>query len=251
MLRIENLSINVSEKTVINNFNLNVSNKEIHVIMGQNGIGKSTILRTIMGEDKYVITNGKIFFNDEDITNMEPYLRAQKGLYGILQNPTEIEGVSNAQMLRTAINAIKNTNVSIFEFNKKMGLICDELKLPRSFIHRNVNEGMSGGEKKKNEMLHLWMLEPTCILLDEIDSGLDIDSIHVVGNSLRKYFDTHDCSIIIVTHQLSLLDLLKPTHVHVIKDGKIFESGNYDLAKKIIKNGFDETFDISQSGNYE
>ena len=166
MLKIVDLSVNIDNKNILHNFNLNINKGEIHAIMGPNGIGKSTICKTIMGSEDYKITNGKIYFNAEDLENLQTNERALKGIYLVDQSPIEIPGVTNAERLRRAISIKTGKNVPIFEFNKKMEEYCDKLHIPHSFIHRGINEGMSGGERKKCELLHLWMLEPKLIILD-------------------------------------------------------------------------------------
>jgi len=164
--------------------------------------------------------------------------RARLGIYLINQSPIEIEGVSNSEMLRTALGEKLGTHVDIFEFNKKVTDACQILNLDKSFIHRGINEGMSGGERKKNELLHLFILEPSLIILDELDSGLDVDSLQVVCNALNTYLKKHDASVLIITHHTSILDLIKPNYVHFLSNGSIVLSGDYTLAKKIEKEGF-------------
>ena len=187
MLTIKNLSVSVGEKEILKDFNLTVNEKEVHAIMGPNGIGKSTICKTIMGDPNYIVTSGSIFYNDTDLLKLNVSERARLGIYLLNQSPIEIPGVSNAEMLRLRLNENNPNPISIFDFNKKMTSICEKLDIPKSFIHRGINEGMSGGERKKNELLHLWMLEPSLIILDELDSGLDIDSLKTVTNSLNEY----------------------------------------------------------------
>ena len=206
MLKIVDLSVNIDNKNILHNFNLNINKGEIHAIMGPNGIGKSTICKTIMGSEDYKITNGKIYFNAEDLENLQT-------------NET-------------------GKNVPIFEFNKKMEEYCDKLHIPHSFIHRGINEGMSGGERKKCELLHLWMLEPKLIILDELDSGLDVDSLNIVCQNLNEYFNTHDCGILLITHHKDLVEKLNATHIHIIKDGTIVSEGGQELAEKIEKEGY-------------
>ena len=186
MLTIKNLSVSVGEKEILKDFNLAVNEKEVHAIMGPNGIGKSTICKTIMGDPNYIITSGSIFYNDTDLLKLNVSERARLGIYLLNQSPIEIPGVSNAEMLRLRLNENNPNPISIFDFNKKMTSICEKLDIPKSFIHRGINEGMSGGERKKNELLHLWMLEPSLIILDELDSGLDIDSLKIFRNSSQS-----------------------------------------------------------------
>ena len=239
MLTIKNLSVSVGEKVILKDFNLTINENEVHAIMGPNGIGKSTICKTIMGDPNYIVTSGSIFYNDTDLLKLNVSERARLGIYLLNQSPIEIPGVSNAEMIRLRLNENNPTPISIFDFNKKMTSICEKLDIPKSFIHRGINEGMSGGERKKNELLHLWMLEPSLIILDELDSGLDIDSLKTVTNSLNEYLETHPkASILLVTHHEPLLNMLNASNIHIMKDGHIIKSGDLSLAKEIENQGY-------------
>lgn len=238
MLNIKNLSVKINKKEILKNFNLNINLGETHALMGPNGIGKSTICKTIMGDPNYIITSGKIIFDSKDLLKLNVSERAKAGIFLLFQNPIEIPGVTNAEMLRLSLSEKTGQNVSIFEFNQKMENICDDLNIPHSFIHRGINDGMSGGERKKNELIHLWMLEPKLIILDELDSGLDIDSLKTVCDSLNKYKKEHKCSILIISHHASILEKLNTTHVHIMSNGKIVKSGNISLAQGIEKEGY-------------
>ena len=193
MLKINNLTVKADNKEILHDFNLNINDGEIHVIMGPNGIGKSTIVNTIMGNKNYEVTEGSIEYNNEDLLKMDTTTRARKGLMLINQSPIAIEGVTNAEMLRSAIQEKNQERVNIFEFNKKLQDICKKLDIPTSFIHRNINDGMSGGERKKNELMHMWMLEPKFLMLDELDSGLDVDALKVCSNSIMEYYKEYKC----------------------------------------------------------
>ena len=241
MLKINNLTVNVFDKTILNRFNLNIGDGEIHALMGPNGVGKSTICKTILGDKNYQISEGEILYNSHLLNDMNTTERARLGIFLLNQNPIAIEGVSNAEMLRTVLSEKNDIPVDIFKFNNKMLEICKKIDLPANFIHRNINEGMSGGERKKNELLHLWMLEPSFIILDEVDSGLDVDAIKLVANSIMEYYNQYKPSILIITHHEAILDLIKPEYVHIIKDGTIVETGDINLAKNIEKNGFNGT----------
>ncbi len=238
MLKIENLRVEINNKKILNDFNLDLKLNEIHAIMGPNGIGKSTICKTIIGDPNYLVTEGKITFNSKNLLKLDITKRAKEGIYLVNQNPIEIPGVTNAEMLRVALFEKTGEIVNIYDFNKKLEETCDRLAIPRSFIHRGINEGMSGGERKKNELLHLWMLEPKLIILDELDSGLDVDSLKIVCDSLKEYQLNHQVSILIITHGPKLLKLLDVTHVHVLSEGKIIKSGDINLALKIGKEGY-------------
>ena len=240
MLKIENLSLKVEDKELLSNFNLEIKDGEIHAIMGPNGIGKSSICKAIMGDSKYEITNGKIFYNDMDLTNMDTTARAQKGIMLINQSPLAIEGVSNADMLRMAPANRDGHSIDLYKFNKKIQEVCKRLDIPASFIHRSINDGMSGGERKKNELMHMWMLEPKFLILDELDSGLDVDALKVCANSIMDYYESQNktVSILIITHHSNILDIIKPDFVHIIKDKHISFTGDISVAKKIEENGF-------------
>lgn len=237
MLKIQNLSVKINKKSILNDFNLNIKAHEIHIIMGPNGIGKSTICRIIMGDDNYE-NNGSIFFCDQNIDSLSVTERARLGIYVVNQNPMAIEGVTNSEMLRIVLKEKTGAYIPIFEFNKKINGICDKLNLDPSFIHREINVGMSGGERKKNELLHLYMLEPKLIILDEIDSGLDIDSLKVVAQSINEYYLSHECSILIITHHSNILKYLDINYVHVLNNGKIQITGGPELIEKIEREGY-------------
>ncbi len=251
MLQITNLTVMVDDKKILSNFNLTIPDGQIHVLMGHNGSGKSTLCKAIMHDSEYKITEGKIIYQDQDITNLTPTEIARAKVFYVNQNPMPIEGVTNAEMLRMALAEINQTQVGIFTLNQKLQEACDKLKLPHNFIHREINVGMSGGERKKNELLQMWILNPSLILLDEIDSGLDVDAINVVADNIKEYYELNHPTILIITHQKKLIDLLKPEQVHILDKGKIIASGDYSLAKKIENEGFAKTFDISGLGSNE
>lgn len=238
MLEVKDLTVKVQDKIILDKFNLKINLNEIHTIMGVNGAGKSTICKVIMGDPNYEVVCGTITFNNENLLKLDTTSRARLGIYLVSQSPIEIEGVTTSEMLRTALGEKNGKQVDIFEFNKKIMNACEILKLDKSFIHRGINEGMSGGERKKCELLHLFILEPTFIILDELDSGLDIDSLKIVSKALNKYLETHDASLLIITHHNSILEYLCPDYVHFLADGSIKKTGNYELAKEIEKNGF-------------
>ena len=238
MLKISNLSVMVDGKKLLTDFNLNINDGEVHVLMGPNGAGKSSLCKTIFNHPGYLVTNGSILYNGKDITNMDPSLISKEGIYIVNQSPISIDGVSNAEMLRIALEERTGEKVGIFKFNKKLEEVCNKLNIPKDFIFRGINEGMSGGERKKNELLHMWMLEPSFIILDEIDSGLDVDALKLVANNLLEYKKEYNPSILIVTHHEKLIEIFHPDYVHILKNGKIDESGNYDLALKVLKEGF-------------
>lgn len=249
MLTIKDLVVEAEDKTILSDFNLDIKTSEIHVLMGPNGIGKSTICKAIMHHPDYKITKGKIIYNNEDLVNMSTTEIARKGIFLLSQNPVEVEGITNAEMLRNVIGEKTNQKVDIFKFNKKLNEVCTMIELPKPFVHRDINFNMSGGEKKKNELLHLFMLEPSLIILDEIDSGLDVDALKTVGSSLRKYYDLYKPSILIITHHMDILKYFDNYQVHVLKDGKIVKSGKENLAKEIENKGFEANEPNGQDNN--
>ena len=244
MLKINNLNLYIKEKKLIDNLNLEINNNEIHVLMGKNGIGKSSIAKSIMGDNSYKV-EGNIIYNGEDITNMTIDERAKRGIYLINQNPIQVEGVTNAEMLRLAVSEKMGKPVNIFEFNKELENICKSIELDKSFIHREINVGCSGGERKKIELMHMWMLKPSFIILDEVDSGLDVDATKLVSNSLKEYIKIYKPSILIITHSSTLINTFENCFVHVLENGKIIKSGNKNLANEILEKGFKETFETN------
>ena len=236
MLSIKNLKVKVNEKVVLNNFNLDIQDGSIHVIMGPNGIGKSTLSRVIMGDNNYQVLDGNIIFNGEDITKYTTDVRSKLGIFLAMQNPLEIDGVSNQDFLRTAMSSHLGKQVGLYEFIKKCEDAADELKMDKNLIHRSLNVGFSGGEKKKNEVLQLKLLKPSFIILDELNSGLDVDSLKIVAKNIANYKkENPNTSILIITHLTNILEYIKPDYVHVMANGSIGKTGNYDLAKQIEK----------------
>ena len=251
MLKINDLEVQVNEKKILSNFNLNINDGEIHVIMGPNGIGKSTICKTIMGDSNYQVTKGSIIYNQEDLLKMDVTKRARKGVMLINQSPIAIEGVTNSEMLKSALQEKTGEHIDIFKFNKKLQEICQMLGLLNNFIHREINVGMSGGERKKNELMHMWVLEPSLILLDELDSGLDVDALKLCSENIMKYYQKYKPSILIITHHTSILDVIKPDFVHVIKNGRIVKTGSLELAKQIENEGFNGANEVEKKDRHE
>ena len=237
-LKIENLTVSVENKIILKDFNLEINSGEIHVLMGPNGIGKSTLTKVIMGDPNYKILEGFIYYDDTLINNMSVDERSRLGIFLGMQLPPQIEGVTNADFLRSAVSVREKDDFKLFEFIKSLDVTVDKLKMNSNMIHRGINQGFSGGERKKNEILQMFMLKPSLVMLDEIDSGLDVDSLKIVGNNVMDYFKEYKPGILLITHYERLLDYIKPTHVHIISDGKIIKTGDYSLVKEIEKNGF-------------
>ena len=241
MLKIEKLDVSINNKKILNNFNLTINDGEIHTVMGPNGVGKSTLSKVIMGDSYYKVLGGTITFNGDNILPLSVYERDKKGIFLAMQYPMEIEGVSNQDFLRTAISAVENKRVGLYDFILKCEKGSEELEMNKDLIHRSLNVGFSGGEKKKNEVLQIKLLKPKFIILDELDSGLDVDSLRIVGENIRQYKkDYPDTSILIITHHPKILEYLKPDYVHIIDNGVITKSGSYDLAIEIEKNGYSD-----------
>ncbi len=249
MLKIDNLTVKIEDKEILKNFSLTINDGEIVALMGPNGIGKSTICKVIMGDSNYEVTSGSIIYNGENLLDLSVNERSKRGIYLVSQNPMEIEGVTNADMLRAALEERTGEHTNFFEFNKMVTAICERLGLPSSFIHRGINESMSGGEKKKNELLHLLVLKPKFIMLDELDSGLDVDSLRILAEAIKEYLD-ETISVLIITHHKSILEYLVPDKVNIIKNGHIVKSGDRTLADYIEDSGF-STIDVGEKDNNE
>ena len=242
MLNITNLSVSIEGKSILKNFNLEVKPGEVHAIMGPNGTGKSTLAAVIAGRDNYNIDSGEISYLGQDLLGMAPELRAREGIFLGFQYPVEIPGVSMASFMRTAINEVrKHKGLSILsggEFLKLMEEKKNLVEIHSKLTTRSVNEGFSGGEKKKNEIFQMAMLEPKLAILDETDSGLDIDALKVVANGVNRMRSPQNATIII-THYQRLLEFIVPDFVHVLFNGKIVKSGGKELALELEKNGYE------------
>ncbi|MBK2016398.1 Fe-S cluster assembly ATPase SufC [Francisella tularensis] len=243
LLEIKDLHVSVGEqkKQILKGLNLTVKKGEVHAIMGPNGAGKSTLSNVLAGKDGYEITQGSITFDGKDLNDLSISERAAAGIFLSLQYPIEIPGVSNVQFLKTALNSIRKQNgedeIDAISFMKKLKENMQVLKIDQKYMSRGVNEGFSGGEKKRNEMLQLMMLEPKLTILDETDSGLDIDALQVVSqgaNSMRSA----DRSFLVITHYQRLLDHIQPDFVHVLADGKIVKTGGKELALELEEKGY-------------
>jgi Fe-S cluster assembly ATP-binding protein len=238
-LKIENLYVNVEGKEILKGVDLEIDLGKVHVLMGPNGSGKSTLANVLMGNPNYEVVRGKIFLDGEDITELSTDERAKKGLFLSFQYPEEITGVTLSNFLRTAYNSVKGENLDVVQFHKKLKEKMEELKMDESFRKRYVNEGFSGGEKKRSEILQMAILEPKYAILDETDSGLDADAIKIVGESVDK-MKSEERGILVITHYNRILRYISPDKVHILIDGKIVKEGEKELAEEIEENGFDE-----------
>ncbi len=243
ILEIKDLHVSVGNKEILKGINLTVKSGEIHAIMGPNGNGKSTLLQTIMGNPGYTVTKGSILFNGEDVLSMSVDTRSKKGLFLALQYPQEISGVTNSDFLRAAINARNEQPISLYKFIKEIDAGIKELKMKDDLAHRFVNDGFSGGEKKRNEILQMKLLKPAIAMLDEIDSGLDVDAIKLVSDAILKLKEETNLGLMVVSHYERFFTSIKPTHSHVIVDGKIVCEGDSELVLKIDSDGYDWLYD--------
>ena len=241
MLKISNLHASVEDKAIIKGLNLEVKPGEVHAIMGPNGAGKSTLGYVLSGRDGYEVTDGEILLNDKSIMDMEVEERAREGMFLAFQYPVEIPGVSNMEFMKESVNAMREQRgeeaLSAAEFLKLAKAACKQVQLPLDFLKRGVNEGFSGGEKKRNEIMQLILLQPSLAILDESDSGLDVDALQVVADGVNSQRDGKR-SFIVVTHYQRLLDYIKPDYVHILADGKIVKSGDASLALEVEKGGY-------------
>jgi Fe-S cluster assembly ATP-binding protein len=242
MLSIKNLHAKVDDKNILNGINLEVKAGEVHAIMGPNGSGKSTLASIIAGKEEYEITNGDIDLNGESIEDLSAEERAHKGIFLSFQYPVEIPGVSVTNFIKTAINETRKAKGQEEMPAKEMlKLLKDKsnlLEIDRKFLSRSINDGFSGGEKKRNEIFQMAMLDPSVAILDETDSGLDIDALRIVANGVNKLKSSKN-AVILITHYQRLLDYIVPDHVHVLYNGKIVKSGNKDLALELEAKGYD------------
>ena len=228
------------EKEILKGLNLSINTGEMHAIMGPNGTGKSTLASVIMGSPEYTVTKGSITLDGEDVLAMSVDERSKKGIFLAMQNPNEIPGITNSDFIKSALDARldKDKHVSLFRFIKDMDKAVSDLKMNPDLPHRYINEGFSGGEKKRNEILQMKMLKPHFAILDEIDSGLDVDALRIVGENVNDMKSDTFASLVI-THYQRLLDYIKVTHVHIMLDGRIVRSGGTELIEKIDNEGYD------------
>jgi Fe-S cluster assembly ATP-binding protein len=243
LLEIENLHVSVNNTAIIKGLNLSIGAGEVHAIMGPNGSGKSTLAQTLVGRDDYNITSGSIHYENKDISDMEADERARAGMFLSFQYPIEIPGVTNVYLLKAALNARRKAlgkpEIDAVEFMRFVKEKAALMEMDKKFLSRGVNEGFSGGEKKRNEIFQMAVLEPTLAILDETDSGLDIDALKVVANGVNQQ-RSPERAFLLITHYQRLLDYIKPDFVHVLADGKIIRSGDKSLALELEEHGYDD-----------
>ncbi|QCR36294.1 Fe-S cluster assembly ATPase SufC [Nissabacter sp. SGAir0207] len=241
MLSIKDLKVSVEDKEILKGINLEVKPGEVHAIMGPNGSGKSTLSATLAGREEYEVTDGDVLFRGKDLLELDPEERAGEGVFMAFQYPVEIPGVSNQFFLQTAVNAVRKYReqepLDRFDFADFIEEKIELLKMPSDLLTRSVNVGFSGGEKKRNDILQMAALEPSLCILDETDSGLDIDALKIVSNGVNALRDGKR-SFVIVTHYQRILDYIKPDYVHVLYQGRIVKSGDFTLVKQLEEQGY-------------
>lgn len=237
---IEGLKASIEGKEILKGINLQMKGGEVHAVMGPNGTGKSTLASALMGHPKYEVTAGSVTLDGENVLDMAVDERARAGLFLGMQYPSEISGVTNSDFLRSAINARREegSEISLIKFIRQMESKMKELEMNPEFLHRYLNEGFSGGEKKRNEILQMMMLDPKLVILDEIDSGLDIDALRIVANGVNA-LRSEDRGFLIITHYQRLLNYIKPDYVHVMMQGVIVKSGGPELSERLEAEGYD------------
>lgn len=243
MLSIKNINVSLKneDKKIIKDLSLEINDGETHAIMGPNGTGKSTLAKVIMGHYLFTLTGGEIFFNKTKLNDLTTDERAKLGIFLAMQDPTVIDGVTNSEFLKTSSEEITGKHIDYFKFITEVNNSLKDLEFSKDMIHRHVNAGFSGGEKKKNEVLQIKILKPKLIILDELDSGLDVDSLKIVCENINKYkSENPNTSILIITHYPRILEMIKPDYVHVMKNGTIVKTGDISLATLTEKVGYNE-----------
>ncbi len=241
ILEIKDLDAAIEDKKIIQNFNLSIKPGEVHVIMGPNGSGKSTLSKILAGHPSYQVNGGEIVFDEKDLLDLSPEQRSHEGLFLAFQYPIEISGVTNYDFLRIAYNEkqkyLKKPELDPLEFMTLTQTFLTKLKMRNEFLNRNLNEGFSGGEKKRNEILQMLLLDPKLVILDEIDSGLDIDALKIICDTINKNLNKNS-SLVVITHYPRILQYLKPTFVHIMIQGKIVKTGGVELIEQLEKEGY-------------
>ena len=238
LLRVDNVRASIEEKEILKGINLTINKGEIHVVMGTNGAGKSTLANVIMGNPAYEVTEGSIVFDGENITEEAVNDRAKKGIFMSFQHPISVPGITVENFIRTAKNTITGENVRALAFKKELKEKMEELSFDTSYANRYVNEGFSGGERKKNEILQMSILNPKLAILDETDSGLDVDAVRIVSEGVNR-FHNEENAVLIITHHNQILQKLNPNYVHILIDGRIVKTGGPELVREIEEKGYD------------
>lgn len=249
LLEIKDLNVNVGEKRILKNINLEVNKGEVHVIMGPNGSGKSTLVNTIMSNPKYEIESGEILFEGEDITEFAADERAKRGIFMSFQSPIEVPGISVENFIRTSKAAVDDKPVSVLRFNMDLSKKMRDLEMKSEYAARYMNFGFSGGEKKKTEILQMQILNPKLAMLDETDSGLDVDAVRIVADGIEKFKRDPEKSLIIITHHKEIINKIVPDFVHIIIDGNIVKEGDASLIQRIEEEGYGWIRDEVNSSN--
>ncbi len=239
-LEITNLHVRTEDREILRGVDLSIDRGQIHALMGPNGSGKSTLANTLLGHPAYEVTEGKVVFKGEDITAAEPHERARSGLFLAFQYPVAIPGVSVANFLRMAINAKQDEPIQVKQFRERLQHAIDLLDVDRAFTSRHLNDGFSGGEKKRAEILQMAMLSPDVAILDETDSGLDIDALRTVAEGVQKLHDEQGLGALIITHYQRILHYVKPQFVHILMDGRIVLEGGVELVERLEREGYDQ-----------
>ena len=240
LLKIENLSAAAGEKELLHSVTLSVNEGETHVLMGPNGAGKSTLGSTLMGSPEYTVTGGRIYFDGEDITEETADKRAKRGLFLSFQNPIEIPGITLSEFLRNALEETTGKRIKLWDFKKKLKAAMELLEMDTAYADRDLNVGFSGGEKKKAEILQLLILEPRLAILDETDSGLDVDAVKTVSKGIEEYRKLKNGALIVITHNTKILESLSVDRTHILVSGSIAAEGGAELAGEVIENGFEK-----------
>lgn len=239
LLKIENLTVQVEEKEILHNIHLDIRKGETHVLMGPNGAGKSTLGYTLMGNPRYEATGGKIIFRGKDITKESADKRAKEGMFLSFQNPLEVAGISLSSFIKNAVEQRKGSRIRMWDFKKELKKAMELLNMDESYALRDLNIGFSGGEKKKAEILQLLMLNPKLAILDETDSGLDVDAVRTVSQGIETYQKEKDGALLIITHSTRILESLKVDYAHILVNGRIIKTGDASLIEEINENGFE------------
>ena len=240
LLKINPLHVNVEEKEILHGVDLEINKGETHVLMGPNGAGKSTLGYALMGNPRYEVTDGAIYFNGKEITQETPAERAKEGIFLSFQNPIEVPGITLGNFIRTALEQRTGKRIRLWEFKKELKKAMEVLQMDESYAERDLNVGFSGGEKKKAEILQLLMLRPSLAILDETDSGLDVDAVRTVSRGVEEYQKDKKGALLIITHSTRILEALKVDQTHVLADGRMVASGDSSLVDEINENGFEK-----------